>query len=55
MEFFLYIQSVYSQTGVAKPNKIENTDFKLALTKATHKDVLSSAKLHLFLKSIKFD
>ena len=44
-----FIQSVYFQTGVAKPDKIENTDFKLDLNKAAHNEVLSNAKLHLFL------
>ena len=40
------IQSVYFQTGAAKPDKIENTDFYLALNNAVHNKVLSSAKLH---------
>ena len=42
------------QTGVAKPDKIENTDFKLDLSNAAHNEVLSSAKLLIFLKSIIF-
>ena len=46
---YFIIQPVYSQTGVAKPDKIENTDFKLALNNAAHNEVLSGMKLHLFL------
>ena len=45
---YFYYCPVYSQTGVAKPDKIENTDFKLALNNAAHNEVLSSIKLHFF-------
>ena len=54
LKILLIFNQFTLKTGVAKPDKIENTDFKLALNDAAYNEVLSSAKLHLFLKSIIF-
>ena len=46
-QLFLYkhIHNIIPKTGTAKPDKIENSDFKLSLNKPAHSEVLASMKL----------
>ena len=46
-QLFLYkhINNIILKTGTAKPDKIENADFKLSLNNSAHSEVLASMKL----------
>ena len=46
-QLFLYkhINNKIPKTGTAKPDKIENTDFKLSLNNSAHSEVLASTRI----------